>query len=92
MDDIIGKVHLHGAEREVCVRDLFAQDHVAVAIVASEAGGFVGPYGEGPNLELLCGYVLILRRRSDLNAGSGRFHRGASRRRRVRPGIARLCR
>ncbi len=60
VDDIVGEIELDGFEREIGVRDLFAKDHVAVAIVAGEGGGFVGPDGEVPNLELFGGDVLIV--------------------------------
>ncbi len=42
VDDIVGEVELHGVEREIGVRDLFGKDHVVVAVVTGEGGGFVG--------------------------------------------------
>lgn len=43
VDDVVGEVELDGVEREIGVRDLFAKDHVSVAVVTGEGGGVIGP-------------------------------------------------
>ena len=49
VDDVVGEVELDGVEREIGVRDLFAKDHVSVAVVTGEGSGFVGPDVECPD-------------------------------------------
>ncbi len=60
MDDVVGEIELDGVEREIGVRDLFAKDHVSVAVVTGEGGGFIGPDSECPNLELFGGDILVV--------------------------------
>ena len=61
VDDVVGEVELCGVERKIGVRDLFAKDHVSIAVVTGERGGFVGLDVERPNLELFGGDVLVVR-------------------------------
>ena len=61
VDDVVGEIELDGVEREIGVRDLFAKDHISVAIVTGESSGIVGLDGEGPNLELFGGNGLVVR-------------------------------
>ena len=49
MDDVVGEIEIDGVEREIGVRDLFAKDHVSVAVVTGEGSGFVGPDVECPD-------------------------------------------
>ena len=49
VDDVVGEIELDGFKREIGVRDLFAKDHVSVAVVTGEGSGFVGPDVECPD-------------------------------------------
>ena len=49
VNDVVGEVELRGVERKISVRDLFAKDHVSVAVVTGEGSGFVGPDVECPD-------------------------------------------
>ncbi len=55
MDDVVGKVELDGVEREIGVWNLFAKNHVPVAVVTGDGGGSVGADVEGPHLEFFSG-------------------------------------
>jgi len=58
--DVVSEIEFNGFEREIRVRDLFANNHIPVAVVTGEGGGSVGPDVGGPNLELFGGDFLVV--------------------------------
>jgi hypothetical protein len=45
VDYVVGEIERNGFEREICERDLFSENDIAVTVVAVESGGLLGPDG-----------------------------------------------
>jgi hypothetical protein len=45
VDYVVGEIERNSFEREICERDLFSENDIAVAVVTGEGGGLLGPDG-----------------------------------------------
>ena len=60
MDDVVGEIEGDPVQRKIRVLDLLREHEIAVAVIAGERSGPVGPYGELPELKSCGGDSLVI--------------------------------